>query len=93
MNKLNKLLHQELRLAIISYLASVDRADFNTLLKVTEATRGNLSVQLKKLEQAGYLVIKKSFKKNYPLTECSISEEGRQALEKYVSQLKDLLNL
>lgn len=93
MGKLNDLLHQELRLSIVSFLAGVDKANFNKLLEVTEATKGNLSVQIKKLQQAGYLTVKKSFKDNYPLTECAITKEGRQAFEDYLSDLKKLLNL
>ncbi|MBD3639101.1 MAG: transcriptional regulator [Crocinitomicaceae bacterium] len=93
MNKLNKLLHQELRLAIVSYLAGVEWVNFNKLLDITEATKGNLSVQIKKLEAAGYLEIKKSFKDNYPLTQCKITDDGRNALDEYVKDLKQLLNM
>lgn len=93
MNKLNKLLHQELRLAIVSYLAGVEWVNFNKLLDITEATKGNLSVQIKKLEAAGYLEIKKSFKDNYPLTQCRITDDGRNALDEYVKDLKQLLNM
>lgn len=93
MSKLNSLLHQELRLSIISFLATVEWADFKKLVEVTEASKGNLSVQITKLQKAGYLEVKKSFKDNYPLTECSIAEEGRAALESYIEELKKLLNL
>lgn len=92
MNKLDKLLHQELRLAIISFLSGVDWANFNKLLEVTEATKGNLSVQIKKLEAAEYLSVKKSFKDNYPLTQCKITAKGQKALDDYVLNLKKLLN-
>ena len=93
MAKLNSLLHQELRLSIVSFLAGVEKADFNKLLEVTKASKGNLSVQLSKLRDAGYIEIHKSFKNNYPLTECNLTEEGKSALEVYVNELKKLLNL
>lgn len=93
MSKLNPLLHQELRLSIISFLAASTWVNFNALLEVTEASKGNLSVQLKKLEEAKMISIKKSFKNNYPLTECQITEQGRNDLEEYVAEIKKMLNL
>lgn len=93
MVKLNKLLHQELRLAIVSFLAGVEWADFNKLLEVTEATKGNLSIQIKKLQESNYVVVRKSFKNNYPLTQCKITKEGRQALDEYVAALKQMLDI
>ncbi|MEX1002545.1 MAG: transcriptional regulator [Crocinitomicaceae bacterium] len=93
MNQLNKLLHQELRLAIMSYLSAVDWADFNKLLEITQATKGNLSVQIKKLQEANYIDVKKSFKNNYPLTQCKITKKGQEALDQYVKDLKELLNI
>lgn len=93
MPKLDPLLHQELRLSIISFLAGVERADFKKLLEVTTATKGNLSVQLSKLQDAGYIAVNKSFKGNYPHTDCALTVEGRQAFETYVIELKKMLNL
>ena len=93
MAKLNSLLHQELRLSIISFLANVEWVDFKKLIEVTEASKGNLSVQITKLQKAGYLEVRKSFKGNYPLTECCITDAGKTELEAYVSELKKLLNL
>lgn len=93
MNKLNSILHQELRLAIISFLVNVEWADFKKLSEVTGATKGNLSVQISKLQKAKYLEVKKSFKGNYPLTECQITEQGRSEFEAYVNSLKEMLNL
>ncbi len=93
MAKLNSLLHQELRLSIISFLANVEWVDFKKLIEVTEASKGNLSVQITKLQKAEYLEVRKSFKGNYPLTECSITDKGKKALELYVIELKKLLNL
>lgn len=93
MNKLDPLLHQELRLSIVSYLVSVDKADFNNLLEVTKASKGNLSVQLSKLEKASYIKIKKSFKGKYPHTSCSVTKKGNTAFQAYIVQLKEMLNL
>ena len=93
MSKLNKILHQELRLAIISYLSDFEWVNFNQLLEVTEATKGNLSAQVSKLQDAGYIEVKKSFKNNYPLTEYKITSTGRKELEQYVKDLKMLLNI
>lgn len=89
--KLDPLLHQRLRLAIMSLLVSNEKCEFNFIKQKTEATAGNLSVQLKKLETAKYLKIEKSFRDNYPLTEVSITDKGRSAFVKYVENLKSYL--
>ncbi len=93
MSKLNSILHQELRLAIISFLANVEKADFKKLIEITSASKGNLSVQISKLQEAGYLEVIKSFKGNYPHTECRITEQGQSEFESYLNALKQLLNL
>lgn len=94
MNKpLDPIIHSELRLAIISLLISVDEADFNLLLFKTNSTAGNLSVQLSKLEAAGYISIEKTFKNKRPNTICKITENGIKAFEEYVKILKGYLNL
>ena len=93
MARLNTILHQELRLSIISFLAGVESADFKKLLEVTSATKGNLSVQLNKLQDAGYIEITKSFKGNYPHTECAITPEGKAAFKDYLDNLKSLLKI
>ncbi len=85
---LNPLLHSQLRLSVISYLISNTESDFNQLKEITDATSGNLSVQLKKLEEAGYLVIKKGFKNNYQHTAITITKKGIDAFEAYVEALK-----
>ena len=90
--ELDPLLHSQLRLAIMSVLISVESAEFNHLLDQTGATRGNLSVQIAKLAEAGYLTVEKSFRKNYPLTTCRITPLGVEAFEKYVRALKGYLN-
>lgn len=93
MTKLNPILHQELRLSIVSYLINVEWADFKKLTEVTKASKGNLSVQISKLQKAGYLEVKKSFKDNYPHTECRITQDGRTEFESYLYALKQMLNL
>jgi DNA-binding transcriptional ArsR family regulator len=90
--ELDPLLHSQLRLSIISLLIGVKSATFTFLLEKTGATRGNISVQLKKLEEAGYIEIGKSFRDNYPLTTCQITPRGVEAFERYVDALKDYLN-
>ena len=93
MPKLNPLLHQELRLAIVSFLIAVESADFKKLLEISKASKGNLSIQLSKLEEAGYLKITKSFKNKYPHTSCSLTANGKTAFEDYLSELKKMLSL
>lgn len=87
LKKLDPLLHNELRLAIMSLLINVDSAEFNYLLENTGSTRGNLSVQIQKLKDAGYLTVTKSFRANYPLTTCKIEPNGREAFEGYVKAI------
>ena len=91
--KLNPILHSELRLAIISLLMANKDAEFNFLLEKTQASKGNLSVQLKKLNEAKYIIIEKTFRDNYPLTTCAISKQGRVAFEEYVEGLKSFIDL
>ena len=93
LKKLDPLLHSELRLAIMSLLISVEKSEFTYLKEKTEATAGNLSVQLSKLEEAGYLKIEKAFKGKMPQTTCSITTKGRDAFEQYVEDLKGYLKL
>lgn len=89
--ELNPLLHSELRLAIISLLISVESADFVYIKEQTKATAGNLSVQIDKLQKAGYINIEKGFKGKMPRTTCSITSEGISAFEEYVAALKSYL--
>lgn len=91
--KLNPILHSELRLAIVSLLMANESAEFNFLLEKTQSSKGNLSVQLKKLKEAKYITIEKTFRDNYPLTICSITEKGSKAFEEYVESLKLYLSL
>jgi DNA-binding MarR family transcriptional regulator len=88
---LNPVLHMPLRLAIVSYLIANSQVNFNRLKKHTEATSGNLSIQLKKLQKAKYIQIQKSFLNNYPHTQVSLTPMGIQAFEEYVNTLKKYL--
>lgn len=88
---LDPVLHNQLRLAIVSLLVGVDEGDFNFLLERTGATRGNLSVQITKLKEAGYVEVKKTFKDNYPNTMCSLAPKGLKAFEEYVAAIKQYL--
>jgi len=89
---LDPILHSQLRLAIISLLMSVKQAEFTYLKEQTKATAGNLSVQLQKLKDAGYIDIEKKFKDNYPQTLCGITKTGIKAFEEYVKNLKQYIN-
>jgi len=91
--ELDPLLHSQLRLAIISLLIGLEKADFKYLLKETEATRGNLSVQITKLKEAEYISVKKSFENNFPKTTCAITKTGITAFEEYVKSLKTYITL
>ena len=89
---LDPVLHSQLRLAIISTLMTVDEANFNFIKETTKATSGNLSIQIKKLQEAGYIKVEKSFENNYPKTTLSITNTGRRAFETYVNDLKKYIN-
>lgn len=88
---LDPILHSQLRLAIISLLISVKEAEFTFLKEKTNATAGNLSVQIQKLKDAGYIEVTKQFKDNYPQTICHITREGILAFEQYVKALQTYL--
>lgn len=89
---LDPILHSQLRLAVVSILITVEEAEFNFLKEKTNATSGNLSVQLDKLKTEGYIEVTKSFRNNYPLTVCKITKKGINAFEKYVEHLKSYIN-
>ena len=86
--ELDPLLHSQLRLAIMSLLLGLDSADFTFLKEKTNSTAGNISVQLEKLSEAGYISIEKSFNGKKPLTTCRITKKGIKAFEDYVHSLK-----
>lgn len=89
---LDPILHSQLRLAVVSLLISVKEAEFTFLKEKTGATAGNLSVQLQKLKEAGYIDIIKQFKDNYPQTICHITPEGIKAFDQYVKDLQTYLS-
>jgi predicted transcriptional regulator len=89
---LNPILHSQLRLAIISFLVSNGKSDFSSLKKLTSATSGNISVQLKKLEEASYIVLKKGFLNNYQHTSVEITKTGIDAFEQYVEAIRQYLH-
>ncbi|MFC5191511.1 winged helix-turn-helix domain-containing protein [Algoriphagus aquatilis] len=89
---LDPLLHSQLRLAVMSLLIGLEEAEFTFLKEKTESTAGNLSVQLDKLEKAGYIKIEKSFRDKRPLTTCSITPAGVKAFESYVENLKNYIS-
>lgn len=86
---LDPLLHSQVRLAIMSILIGVKSAEFSFLLENIETTKGNLSFQLSKLKEAGYIEIKKSFRRNYPLTRAKITPKGIEAYEIYVDDISE----
>ena len=89
--ELDPLLHSQLRLAIVSLLVSVREAEFIFLKEKTNATAGNLSVQIQKLKDANYIDVTKQFKDNYPQTLCKITPAGITAFEEYVKNLQQYL--
>ncbi|PZR37092.1 MAG: transcriptional regulator [Azospira oryzae] len=89
--ELDPLLHSQLRLGVMSLLISMEAAEFTFLKEKTNSTAGNLSVQLDKLSQAGYIAIEKSFKGKKPLTTCKITRKGIKDFEEYVNNLKDYI--
>ena len=88
---LDPILHSQLRLAVMSLLISVKEAEFTFLRERTNSTAGNLSVQIQKLKDAGYIDVIKQFKDNYPQTICKITKQGLRAFEDYVSILQSYL--
>ncbi len=91
LGRIDEVIHGRMRLGIMVYLADVETADFTELKTVLEATQGNLSVHLKKLEEAGYVAIEKSFKDNKPLTRITLTGEGRSAFAAYLEALGRLI--
>lgn len=89
--ELDPILHSQLRLAVMSILMSEREAEFTSLREKTGATAGNLSVQLQKLRDAGYIEIAKQFRDNYPQTVCRILPAGEKAFQQYVRHLQDYL--
>ena len=90
--ELDPILHSQLRLAVISLLISLKEAEFTYIREKTNSTAGNLSVQINKLKDAGYIDVLKQFKDNYPQTICKITPAGILAFEVYVKNLQTYLN-
>lgn len=90
---LDPLLHSELRLAIVSILIGVEEADFVYIRTETGATAGNLSVQIDKLQKAGYIDVEKGFRGKMPRTVCRITDTGRRAFAEYVDTLRTYLKV
>lgn len=90
--ELDPVLHSQLRLAIMSVLVSEKEAEFTVLKERTNATAGNLSVQINKLKEAAYIEVIKQFKDNYPQTVCHITAKGNKAFESYVNSIQSYLN-
>ena len=91
-NDLDPLLHSQLRLSIVSILMTVEEAEFTFIKETTGAAAGNISIQIKKLQEAGYVKVEKTFKNNYPNTTVSLTDKGIKAFEDYVNDLKKYIN-
>lgn len=89
---LDPILHSQLRLSIVSILMTVEETNFSFIKESTNAAAGNISIQIKKLQEAGYIKVKKSFKNNYPNTSISITRKGIKAFEDYVNNLKKYID-
>jgi|SRR5581483_6081635 len=89
--RLDDVIHGRMRLGIMAYLADTEVADFNELKRVLEATQGNLSIHLRKLEDAGYIAIEKSFLGRKPLTRARLTDAGRRAFADYLDAIAQLV--
>ncbi len=89
---LDRLIHERIRLGIVSALAAEDRLSFGDLKAILRTSDGNLSVHARKLEKAGYIAVNKGFEDRKPKTEYTLSDKGRAALKVYLSQMENLLS-
>ena len=89
-SKIDEVIHGRIRLGVMAYLADVEVADFNTLKSVLSATQGNLSIQLRKLEEAGYVAIDKSFVNRKPQTRIALTDSGRKAWLGWLDRMRNL---
>jgi DNA-binding transcriptional ArsR family regulator len=87
----DRIIHEPARLMVVALLSAVKEADFQYLHRTTGLTKGNLSVHLSKLQEAGYIAIEKSFRGKYPLTICRLTSKGRQVLDTYRKAIKAAL--
>lgn len=95
MAELDKIIHERARLSILTYLAGrgPGAVSFNELQEKLSLTSGNLSIQLKKLREAGYVGIHKTFKDNKPYTTARITEKGNKALQRYINEMEGIIQL
>lgn len=91
-NGLDKVIHERMRLGIVSALAANEKLSFTELKNLLNTTDGNISVHARKLEEAGYVTCEKSFKGRLPLTEYAITKEGRAALKRYLDHMEALIS-
>lgn len=91
-DELDRVIHERIRLGIVSALAANDALTFADLKEILRATDGNLSVHARKLEEAGYVTVTKGYKSKKPRTEFSLSTAGRRALETYLGQMESILD-
>ena len=89
--ELDPILHSQLRLAVVSLLVGIELAEFTYIREQTGATAGNLSIQITKLKEAGYIEVTKKFRNNYPQTLCRITVLGRTRFSEYINSLKEYL--
>ncbi|MDO9222665.1 MAG: transcriptional regulator [Caulobacter sp.] len=90
-DRIDEVIHGRLRLGIMAFLAGAGAADFNTLKARLQATDGNLSAHLRKLEDAGYIAVDKCFRDRKPLTTISLTDEGRAAFAAYLEAIGRLV--
>lgn len=91
--QLDPIIHSRIRLAVISLLTSVRQADFNYLKNTIGTTDGNLSTHLTKLDEAGYISVKKSFKEKKPHSLYAITEKGKTSFSLYLKALEEIIHL
>jgi DNA-binding MarR family transcriptional regulator len=92
LSSVDRLLHEPSRSVILAILAAIQSADFLYLQRETGLTKGNLTIHLSKLEDAGYIRIEKTYRGKLPLTLCHITDSGRKAFQAYRRQLKQFVD-
>lgn len=90
--QLDDIIHSRIRLAVMAILVGIDQADFIFLRNQVNATDGNLSIHLRKLEEAGYIYMEKRFRNRKPVSSYQITDKGRKAFEIYLERLDKILN-
>jgi DNA-binding HxlR family transcriptional regulator len=90
---LDRVIHEPARLMLVALLSSVESADFLYLLKESDLTKGNLSVHLSKLEEAGYIEAEKTFRGKMPHTEYRLTSKGKSAFDQYRKNLSSVLGV